>query len=199
VHGGSLHEENGSQTENLPHGMESATVEPSKTGDGTNNGLRTPFSNLPDELLLRIMDHSTPLSLYLLRQTSRAFRRLFSNESFRQLHEDLSAGQNYMGFDTMMLNPAEVQYIRAYSNRDKLCRLCMEAWTTGAKRDKELKLTRMRYCEGCKQEHIGAFFFHGDRQRQDRYGGKLTCIGRKADMLLCDHSGEARGTNRSLS
>lgn len=65
------------------------------------------LNRLPDELLLQVAKHLDPVSLYLLRQTSVVFSRLFGDRTFRRYHSDRQKEYTYTPFATGFLTARE--------------------------------------------------------------------------------------------
>ncbi|KAG9255101.1 uncharacterized protein F5Z01DRAFT_74546 [Emericellopsis atlantica] len=167
--------------------LHDSSLGPASTGAST-RGSR--LLDMPTEIQLLIMQHvkSSPLSLHWLRQTSAVFMSLFDKEHFASFHVPSESYRCHKSFDLSRLNRGEL-YLRGVRLFQYLhCSSCRYVFQSGNLAREWQKLLSARYCVGCKETHRSYMFLPEDRERHDREGGRLLCIGRQGEVSICDHS-----------
>ncbi|KAM0420633.1 hypothetical protein ACHAPT_011549 [Fusarium lateritium] len=140
---------------------------------------------LPEELLLEIMEHLPHNSLYLLRQTCRTFHRISMDSAFRDFNLEFSKPWNGN------FCPSEACYEEGKMVRDVLapkahCNDCNRFRETGILRRKMTELYEPIFCFACGRHHA-ALFFAPDQRRPKSEGGGI-CLGRLGRFAICPHS-----------
>lgn len=137
------------------------------------------LSRLPEELLLDIMDCLDPVSIFCLRRTTRTFLRLFSSQSFRELHD--KAGFFKPGPWTAQKLPQGEEWFEMgrLLNRDSYCAPCQVGYVHGAFLE-----AQYMHCSRCKFDH-SATLFSAAQRNEDR--AKRICIGHEGHVRVCEH------------
>lgn len=158
------------------------------------------LTTLPGELVLLIMRHLTPGSLWSFRQSSPRFMRLFeTGKTFKRYHDDPQSQDPYLPFKVEAMSNAQRRIASRFIRRDRerkeeeekfggYCASCVEVLKCGECDPKKMRLRETRYCYGCKRRHMCVFFTPKSIEQYD--GGTLAelhCVGRTEKVALCSH------------
>ncbi|KAL2110371.1 hypothetical protein VUR80DRAFT_1255 [Thermomyces stellatus] len=159
---------------------------PKPPADPTDRPRRSPLSELPEELLLHIMQNLDPPSLLCLRRTSWKFMRLFGDSSFREFHGHAADGgwqpENVKAIQT---NKA-LRIFRELIGRDRLCEDCLSVREgPDSKMSEYLGWSeRPLHCSQCKVDHPSCAF---SKKQRSLPASRRTCIAREGRVRLCRH------------
>lgn len=161
---------------------------PSILAKGSYETPSSAINRLSDEMLIEIMEHLDPASLYLLRQSSAVFLRLFGDNIFLDYHTDVQRARNYKPFAINSLTTLEQGEAAKSLQRGLYYNLCLEA-RNGLDWDARLVgLQKILYCNGCTAKHLRFFFYSESIENHKRGLGKLLYVGRLGQVKLCSHS-----------
>lgn len=150
--------------------------------------------SFPDEILLLIMEHMKPATLYLTRQCSRRFMRLFGAAALSRYHKAQEWANEAPW--TMFSISALDQFARIELSRVLQpllsCAGCVEARRSATWESRLSHLRYSIYCVICRVEHPRFLFPRSMIYRQRFSGRELgkVCVGRMGMVTLCEHSGE---------
>lgn len=150
----------------------------------------TTLMSLPTELLIEIMSHCSPISIYCLRQTSSVFMGIFDISRFSYWHQDATTDiGNYKQFDIDKLNRATaVNDIATLIPYEGYCRSCKAAKESRLIAARLAFLQGFRYCFGCDRFHVSALFTSRDLAIYNDEGPiQILCIGRKGYISPCSY------------
>ena len=142
---------------------------------------------LPDELLLHIMEYLDPTDLYILRQTSSVFARLFKDRLFAKYHGYKETRNGHVHFSMASLPKARRRALVARLQRDMFCTTCIEARYSSNWASRLSALQEMVHCDGCERSHPKMFFFAEDIVNRKTGCEQLLCVGRLGRVSLCSH------------
>lgn len=152
---------------------------------------------LPEELLIGIMQQVDLLDIQCLRRTCRLFLRLYSSSEFSSTHnENLRALQDYEKF-SCWLDPWcqprpdcwPAAKLPPLLGRDtgRYCNDCMAARHHPDWKHRADRLTaEFLHCSGCRIDHPRAMFSTGQRQETISSLSRV-CIAHEGFIRLCDH------------
>lgn len=151
------------------------------------------LSYFPDEVLINIMEHMGVPGLYLMRQTSSGFARMFHCREFVEYHSRdwwPQTGRAFVPFRHNM-HPEEEEVIAASLQRDLFCDSCLETRRGAVGRQHLAYLFEKIFCDGCKEDHPRFLFAPASIENKMRRGAgvHLVCIGRQSWISLCRHKG----------
>lgn len=134
------------------------------------------------------MAHLDPPSMYALRQSSKVFVRLFSDNLFRRYHGHTRLATICTYFPMDSLTVREREETARCLQRDMYCKSCL-ATRHGPDWDTRLAaLQEELFCQGCKTHHPRFLFFPESIEDHKRGVGRLLCVGRLGRVTLCSHS-----------
>ncbi|RTE83213.1 hypothetical protein BHE90_002191 [Fusarium euwallaceae] len=139
---------------------------------------------LPEELLLEILEHLPHSSLYLLRQTCTTFRRLIMDAAFRDFNLDFSRPLDESSCITQA-GHEQRRMIRDVLARRTHCKHCNQSRENGRFKEKMMELYEPMFCRGCDMHHAALFFAPGERRSKSLGGG--LCLGRNGLFRVCSH------------
>ena len=160
------------------------------TGPMLHNATRSPLARLPEDILLRIMEHADDVSILCLRRTCRTMLWLLSSggdktpsKQFDRLFDGAfnqgpPRGRKYITKPEKVPEAAKDR-LRLLLQRDMYCESCRNPDLKKA--EKKLQLKKL-YCSGCKRRHPAGHFSQSQRSNKTR-----VCIGREGYVRVCQH------------
>lgn len=157
---------------------------------------------LPDELLLIIMNflQDDAHSLYLFRQASTRFFRLFEDREFSAWHQKSPGTLWRVEFAVDKMSPFERDWAAKHLRRDyDYCDECTKHHDGGHLENRLENLGRDVFCTGCQTHHAGVFFSPLEMEEDEtRTVSRLVCLGRTGHLTLCSHDSSPRVTWANL-
>ncbi len=148
---------------------------------------------LPDELLLTVMQQLDLLTIQCLRRACRLFLRLYSSPEFSNSHNP--GARNY-SYSYGWLNPWQQPSVKQWPvdqlppllARDigRYCKDCRGARYSRSWQKRAARLTtETLHCSGCQFDHPRAVF--SASQRQSPNSASRVCIGHEGFVRVCQH------------
>ena len=156
------------------------------TLSATTSQRRSPFNELPEELLLHILRSLDVPSLLVLRRASRKFMRLFGDAEFRRYH-GISNGGRWQSENVRAIESnKELRLLRELIARDRLCTDCVAARTGAPSRLDAYHAWSETplHCGGCGLDHPSCAF---SKRQRALPASKRVCIAREGAVRLCRH------------
>ncbi|SPJ79114.1 uncharacterized protein FTOL_07505 [Fusarium torulosum] len=139
------------------------------------SGSVAPLLQLPDEVLLSVMLFMPHSSLYMLRQTCRAFCNLVDDHIFEDFQSEILQNQGRSSCITHY-RFCQLRLIQNLLRRRTLCHDCGQMADSGELDRRLAEYWRMKFCQGCKKNHPGIFFSADVRD--------TSCLGRLGFFAL---------------
>jgi hypothetical protein len=113
---------------------------------------------------------------------------MFGRHDFRQYHGDTDTNTYLHKFEVDRLDILQKHAIARCLRYREFCNACYRAKAKGILELRLQKLTKPRYCHGCKETHLQVLFFPEHVMMKDAgYISTLYCIGRSVNIRLCYH------------
>lgn len=173
------------QSNSLPSPTTSALSTPADGGSDAVS--RTSLDQIPDELLMQVMELLEPADLYLLRQVSSGFARLFGDRTFARHHESNRTRCGLPSFAIESVSENQRQAVASCIQKDLYCRACLEARCSPNWTRRLSTLRDLLHCDGCDRKHPKFLFYPEDIAAHEQGSGQLLCVGRLGRVSLCSH------------
>ncbi|KAK1705002.1 hypothetical protein BDP67DRAFT_532395 [Colletotrichum lupini] len=135
------------------------------------------FIALPDEILLQIMHESELSDLYMLRQVSWTFWRLYQDRTFNKLHSsNISSSPSGLTMDESVVRAAKEQ---------AFCQACRTSRESADFRKRLSKLDDSLFCSYCARDHPRLQF---SSLRRQSLGHQRFCRLSEGSIQLCAHT-----------
>lgn len=135
------------------------------------------FIALPDAILLQIMHESELSDLYMLRQVSWTFWRLYQDRTFKKLHSsNISSSPSGLTMDESVVKAAKKQ---------AFCQACRTSRESADFRKRLSKLEDSLFCSYCARDHPRLHFSSLWRQN---LGHQRFCRLSEGSIQLCTHT-----------
>lgn len=157
---------------------------------------KTGIGSLPDELLLMVMKDlkKAPIDLYMLRQASYLFARLFCDRTFFSLQSSaLSSSRRgkLHRFNDFVVGEEKGESDEVFRRlfMVHLCTVCQQLRQSDKLTSNEaLKvLEKPTFCKGCHQKHPSIMFSAHQRELSQASGSSPVCIVHEGYVRLCRH------------
>lgn len=136
----------------------------------------THLLQLPDEVLLSIMEFMPYSSLYMLRQTCHAFRNLVDDHVFEDFRSEILPNQRRSSCITRD-GFGELRLIKNLLKRRTLCHSCGQIADSGELDRRLAEYWENEFCQGCSTLHPRLFFSSDIRDK--------SCLGQLGFLQMC--------------
>ncbi|KAH6951598.1 hypothetical protein DER45DRAFT_635707 [Fusarium avenaceum] len=136
----------------------------------------THLLQLPDEVLLSIMEFMPYSSLYMLRQTCHAFRNLVDDHVFEDFRSEILPNQRRSSCITQD-GFSELRLIKNVLKRQTLCHSCGQMADSGELDRRLAEYWENEFCQGCSTLHPRLFFSSDIRDK--------SCLGQLGFLQMC--------------
>ncbi|KAF9871256.1 hypothetical protein CkaCkLH20_11177 [Colletotrichum karsti] len=136
---------------------------------------------LPDELLLKILGATNTAGLFMLRQTSFTFWRLYHDKTFSRYHRSTDYFRPKRAVKRFENSPETVRQAK----KSALCGSCLRTRDSADYDRRIIFMQRQLHCSRCKANHRYIHFSQDQRREVDNRARE--CVGAQGRLRLCAH------------
>lgn len=139
-------------------------------------------------MIVKIMTHLPPSSLYLFRQSLTIFLRIFDDRAFHLYHGKLHIKTQRTEFRLDSIPSDEREDIPPLLHSSLYCSQCLDSRHSEEHASKMTRLDQMIFCHGCRENHARILFSPKSIERYNNGAEEHICIGRLGRVTLCSHA-----------